>query len=489
MVMEFVGGQTLANRLTAGPMPVQEVVDYAIQIADALATAHDAGIIHRDLKPGNIMVTDRGRVKVLDFGLAKRSAFANSASALSDTTATAVSAPLTVAGSILGTVSYMSPEQAEGRTVDARSDIFSFGVVLYEMLTGRRPFTGESTLSILSSILRDEPKSISQAMPAVPGAMDDLVRRCTAKAPAERWQSMHELRDALAAMKTGESVSSRRPRPRPILVVGSVAAAILAGGILWFTRPSHVPASQPVTPLPAPAARAEADVLTNEQVLSMLRAKVAAPVIAQQIRSSRTNFDLSVSAIIRLTEAGAPADLIEIMRDPSRPISKPQPKTAPLDSAATPTVVAPPPAPVAAPSPASPATNTVTVPDALPFRIELAEDVPANAEPGRPIHFTVSQELKIGQTVVVPLHAEVAGEIVDGAKKKLIGGSKLTFRLKTVAAVGGAFLNLRVSPSGRENRRPLEISSSSKPPKGIAAVIGTEYIAYIAGEQTISLSK
>jgi hypothetical protein len=131
----------------------------------------------------------------------------------------------------------------------------------------------------------------------------------------------------------------------------------------------------------------------------------------------------------------------------------------------------------------------VVVPDALPIQIELAEDVSADAEPGRPIHFTLSNDLRIGQTVVATAHAPVTGEIVDGARKKFIGGTKLTFRLKSVVAAGGTLLLLRATPSGRDGRRPVESASVPKPPKGVAAVIGTEYVAYTAGEQTLHVPR
>jgi hypothetical protein len=131
----------------------------------------------------------------------------------------------------------------------------------------------------------------------------------------------------------------------------------------------------------------------------------------------------------------------------------------------------------------------VVVPDALPVEIELAEDIPADAEPGRPLHFTLSKELRIGQAVVAAAHAPVVGEIVDGARKKLIGGTKLTFRLKSVVAAGGTPLLLRATPSGGDSRRPVESKSMPKRPKGIAAATGTGYVAYTSGEQIVQLSK
>ena len=493
LVMEFVSGRTLTELLASGPMSVLDVLKYAVQMADALAAAHDAGIIHRDLKPGNVMVTDRGLVKILDFGLAKRSAF--TAAGLDDTTATVAAAPLTVEGSILGTVHYMSPEQAEGKTVDPRSDIFSFGVLLYEMLTGNRPFAGDSTLSILSSILRDDAKPITVSSPSVPRPIDDLVRRCIAKKPEARWQSMHELHDALAILKGDSEARSlivppaAPARRSPLLAVGAGAVVLVAAVAGWWTLGRH--RAQPVppvvgalasAPVSAPAEPApKADVLTNDGVIEMLRGNVAAEIISQQIRASQTRFDLSVPEIIRLTNAGASPELIETMRDPKRRAPAPAPAKPGVGTAASP--------PPAAPPPPSVGGVSVVVPDALPVAIELAEDIPADAEPGRVIHFTLSKELRIGQTVVAPAHATVVGEIVDGARKKLIGGTKLTFRLKSVAAAGGNLILLRTTAKGQDTRRPVESKSMPKPPKGIAAVIGTVYVAYTAGEQVVPLSK
>jgi serine/threonine-protein kinase len=496
LVMEFVSGQTLADLIATGPMSVPDVLKYAAQMADALAAAHDAGIVHRDLKPGNVMVTPRGLVKVLDFGLAKRSAFASTDG---DATTTVGVAPLTMEGSILGTVHYMSPEQAEGKLVDARSDVFSFGVMLYEMLTGIRPFAGDTTLSVLSSILRDDAKPISASSPSVPRPIDELVRRCIAKRPDARWQSMHELHDALALLK-GDSEAPRSSiappvpiaRRSPLLAVGAGAAVLLVVGAGWWTvghrrvrpappAPVAAPpadiAAAPVTAPAPPTPEPNVDVLTNDGVIAMLQGKVAAETILQQIRASQTRFDLSVPEVIRLTNAGASPDLIETMRNPKR-------RAAAAGKAAA----AAPPTSVPAPTPAA-AAVTVIVPDALPISIELAEDVPADAEPGRPVHFTLSKELRVGQAVVAAAHADVTGEIVDGAKKKLIGGTKLTFRLKSVAAAGGSLLLVRATPSGGDGRRAVESKSMPKPPKGVAAVIGTGYVAYTAGEQVVSVGK
>jgi hypothetical protein len=175
-------------------MPLDAVLRCGIQIADALSAAHAKGVIHRDLKPGNIIVTSSG-VKVLDFGLAKLGAVKFSASGSSEMITR--TEPMTESGSILGTLHYMSPEQAEGKDTDERSDIFSFGAVMYEMLTGKRAFDGESKTAVLAAILKDQPEPISQFQPQVPRSLDRVVRKCLEKKPADRWHSAHDLKPVL----------------------------------------------------------------------------------------------------------------------------------------------------------------------------------------------------------------------------------------------------------------------------------------------------
>ena len=195
LVMEFVEGDTLSHLIKQGPMPLDKVLQYAIQIADALSAAHAKGVIHRDLKPANIILTSSG-VKVLDFGLAKLSAVAKFGASGSSEALTQTS-PMTESGSILGTLHYMSPEQAEGKDTDERSDIFSFGAVLYEMLTGKRAFDGESKTAILAAILKDQPAPITQFQPMTPRSLDRVVRKCLEKKPADRWHSAHDLKQTL----------------------------------------------------------------------------------------------------------------------------------------------------------------------------------------------------------------------------------------------------------------------------------------------------
>jgi Tol biopolymer transport system component len=194
LVMECVEGDTLAKRLEKGPLPLEQVLKYGMQIADALDRAHRSGVVHRDLKPGNIMLTSSG-AKLLDFGLAKPTAALAGVTAL--TAAVMQSSPMTERGTIVGTFQYMSPEQIEGKELDGRSDIFSLGSVLYEMLTGRRAFEGKSQLSVASAILEKEPTPVLTVKPMTPSVLDHTIKKSLAKAPDERWQSAGDLASEL----------------------------------------------------------------------------------------------------------------------------------------------------------------------------------------------------------------------------------------------------------------------------------------------------
>lgn len=189
LVMEYLEGQTLAERLQNGALPLDQALQCAIQIADALDNAHRHGIVHRDLKPGNIMLTKSG-AKLLDFGLAKASGPAIVEAGLSMQPTTP---PMTAQGTILGTLQYMAPEQLEGKEADARTDLFAFGVVVYEMLTGKKVFEGKSQASLIGSILKDTPKPVSTLQPAAPPALDHLIAVCLEKDPENRWQTARDV--------------------------------------------------------------------------------------------------------------------------------------------------------------------------------------------------------------------------------------------------------------------------------------------------------
>jgi len=202
LVMELVGGETLAERIQRGPVAIDEAIHIAKQIAEGLESAHEKGIVHRDLKPANIKVTTHGQVKLLDFGLAK--ALAGDATEFDPSNSPTINRSETNAGMILGTAAYMSPEQAQGKPVDERSDIFSFGAVLYELLSGRRPFPGASTIEVLSAVMRDEPTPMS-----APEPVGSIVRRCLAKRAQDRFASAAELKVALNRIPTKPAVHER----------------------------------------------------------------------------------------------------------------------------------------------------------------------------------------------------------------------------------------------------------------------------------------
>jgi hypothetical protein len=211
IVMEWVDGRTLAVLIAAKKLKLPDVLKYATQAADALAKAHAAGIIHRDLKPSNIMVSGTGLVKILDFGLAK---LTERREVAEDSTTRSLN-PKTDAGTVMGTAPYMSPEQAEGKPVDARSDIFSFGSVLYTMITGRQPFQGDSNISAMAAILKEEPRRLSEFVPETPAELERIIHSCLQKDPDRRIQHMDDLRVALQDLYE-ELVTESRTAVTPV---------------------------------------------------------------------------------------------------------------------------------------------------------------------------------------------------------------------------------------------------------------------------------
>jgi Tol biopolymer transport system component len=205
LVLEYLEGESLAQKLERGPLPLDQVLRYGIQIAEALERAHRQGVVHRDLKPGNVMITKDG-LKLLDFGLAKPMAGASlAATAVAQLTVSRQQQPLTAEGTIVGTFQYMAPEQLEGRDADPRSDLFAFGCVLYEMIAGRRPFEGKTQASVVAAILATEPPPISTLQPLTPPAFERLVKTCVAKDPDERWQTAHDVKLQLKWIAEGGS--------------------------------------------------------------------------------------------------------------------------------------------------------------------------------------------------------------------------------------------------------------------------------------------
>ena len=248
LVSEFLQGEVLQRKLSSQRLPIKKAIDYSLQIAKGLSAAHDKGIVHRDLKPGNIFITKEGRVKILDFGLAKltHSEPSNTLLASGDNIE-----PLTETGIVLGTVVYMSPEQVSGRKIDHRSDIFAFGAVLYEMLYGKRPFSGETQIEIMHAILKADPPELSVPQAIVPISLERIVRRCLEKNPNDRFQSASDLAFAIESMSTTSGTTLpayNRKKSFPVawILCGIffLAAVVLGTVFFRFVRkaPTEIPA-------------------------------------------------------------------------------------------------------------------------------------------------------------------------------------------------------------------------------------------------------
>jgi serine/threonine protein kinase len=248
LVMEYIEGDSLADRLKKGPLPLNQALIYAIQVADALDKAHRAGIVHRDLKPANIMLTRSG-AKLLDFGLAKL--LGNHPEAdLARSNLPTEPLGITGEGTIVGTFQYMAPEQLEAGQVDSRTDIFAFGAVLYEMITGKKAFTGKSRASLIAAILEHDPEPLSIVQPMAPPALDRVVKTCLEKDPEERWQSPHDLmRELKWVAESGSDAGTRAPafvrgRNRERLAwiaAGLLLLALLAALPFVLTHLRHPP--------------------------------------------------------------------------------------------------------------------------------------------------------------------------------------------------------------------------------------------------------
>jgi serine/threonine protein kinase len=518
LVMEYVAGRTLLELIPPTGMPVGDVLSHAAQMADALSTAHQAAIIHRDFKPANVMIATSGLVKILDFGLAKllqrQAAWMTNAAAASDNSATmlianqntSTSGPQTAEGSILGTVNYMSPEQAEGKPVDGRSDIFSLGAVLYEMLTGRRAFQGASDIATLSAVLRDEVMPISKLAPEVPDELQNLVNGCLRKDPNARWQTMKEVELELIAIKRRWESGTRsayQPAANPVveppkstppvarsegrsvnkvLIAGAACALLLlTAGLAWWLWPkAHPQATVAATPVQQASSVPQA---ANPQPPDPTPAPAPAPSAPETILPGIPPRPGAVSITApstnpippKVSSAPAPAPVVAGTASPP-----------PVASSAT-----PPPNTSSAPAAAAQAI-TVSLGDGTPFRIALAEDVANDAREGQAITFRASDDLKLGDTIVVAKGATVAGEIVSGNGKKFLGmGGRMTFKLNSVESVDGQTIAVRAAAARRADgptARPLETGKYAKP-KELAAVRGTDYMAYIDGAQTITLRK
>jgi serine/threonine protein kinase len=239
MVMEHIQGDTLADRLKKGPLPLDSALQYGSEVAGALDKAHRQGVVHRDLKPGNIMITKSG-AKLLDFGLAKTTAQQTNAASLS--ALPTKSQPLTEEGSILGTFQYMAPEQLDAKQADNRTDIFAFGAVLYEMVTGKRAFEGESQASLIAAILNHDPPPVREARETAPPALTRVVEVCLAKDPDERWQSMADVARQLRWFVEGREETDALVGKAPsqslrAFAIPEVVTILLAALAAWWIKP------------------------------------------------------------------------------------------------------------------------------------------------------------------------------------------------------------------------------------------------------------
>ncbi len=555
MVMEFVSGKTLHDLISAGRLSIPQVLQLSTQMANALGVAHAAGIIHRDFKPANVMVTGTGLVKILDFGLAKLTDLSSRMEVTSDGYQnTLTAAPLTREGSIMGTVNYMSPEQAEGLKVDGRSDIFSFGAVLYEMVTGHRAFDGDSGISTLSAVLRDEVKPIELMAPDVPPELVNIVNRCLRKNAAARWQSMTEVEVELNNLKrrsdsgvlhappvTGLPVSSpplssppasgapasnlpvsippapSLPAPsvtpsvavpgsgmRKAILLGAVCLVVLAiaAGAAWWTMHKRQTAAiaaapAPVSPAPAPAAPAPAS--PPPTAAPATPSPTPEPVVPAPATPAPTTPAPAKPGPAKpsatkpsVTSPGTAPTVLPAAPKSVSPYAPQAPVIAAAPPVATP-VAPPPPTPRVVPPPVVRELVPVKLNDGMPFRIALVDDVPADSEVGRALRFRVIEDVQAGDTTVIAKGSIVTGSLADlGGKKNFFGqSSKVRFRLIAAESVDDAKINVRATPSRKSDgveSRPFATPNGTKD-KELIAASGTEYIAYISGNQTVSVHK
>lgn len=429
MVMELVDGRTLNDLIPRGGLRVPQVITYSVQIADALAAAHAIGIIHRDLKPANIMVTNRDHVKLLDFGLAKMLP-----GILRNDPDETNHAPLTVQGSVVGTLCYMSPEQAQGLPADTRSDIFSFGAVLYEMATGARAFSGENGISMLSSVLRDDPPRVLSLTPDVPPALSNIIHRCLQKDPSARYQTVAELRDELRSLEPLSQSGSPSTHP-------AFAETVIV----------------PPTRMPRPA-----NARPSWLIPMLIFGALFVTAVAWWVTRPKMTYPAQTAS-----QAGQGA-------------AKPSPTAA--DAPPPVEAVAP------APAPAAASISLVQIPDGTPVKLELLTDIPVTAESGMALRFKAAEDVRVGGEVVIPKGSPASGEFFSREKKKqflVFGrGKKTLIQLNTVDAPDGANLKLRATekPEPDSNRT---IDTPGLKSKTLAVAKGSQTVGFTVGRQAV----
>ena len=272
LVSELLEGESLREMLKNGPVPARKAGDYAVQVASGLAAAHEKGIIHRDLKPENLFITKDGRAKILDFGLAK---LTQSPTATPGPEGLTVTSSPTVAGVVMGTAGYMSPEQVRGEPVDHRTDIFAFGAVLFEMMTGQRAFHRDTAAETMTAILKEEPPELAESSKVVPPAMDRIVRRCLEKRPEQRFQSAQDLAFALGALSGTDASGAVAAKPpartvRPWLWIAAVVALFSVSALAWLVLRGTPAVHRMQFALPVPGEASQVALSADGQMLAFV---------------------------------------------------------------------------------------------------------------------------------------------------------------------------------------------------------------------------
>src|SRR5262245_42599237 len=498
IVMELLKGQTLRERLASGPLKIHEALDLGIQVADALDSAHARDIVHRDIKPANLFLLDRGQIKILDFGLAKLLSHRGSPSSSEHTT------DMTAAGVTLGTVAYMSPEQVTGERLDGRSDLFSFGVVLYECVTGRQPFTGKTSAVIFSEILNRKPAAPVVFNPELPTRFQEIITTCLEKDRELRYQDAAGLRADLRRLKRDiESGESPRPvdliakqdRPRG-LAIGAALVAVIAAALYWLwlgTRAPEVIQSVANPPPAAPPVREETSVPPPprvEETVNNGRSLLAAGDIngATAALEAARAIDPTNSSVVELTrlvnqfkaqaeqvkaqaeaarraaqqtqKAAAPPPVVspppprQVSKPPDPgPVPEPQPQrsqppvsTGPATPVSPPTTDPPVTTPPAATAPATPAVAApppAPAPTAQPAAPSVVEPAP------RPSQATPAPETPVTRRESAPPPAAQSSEDDEAAIRRIVASYARAIETKDL----GLFRSLKPNMSAAEQRR------------------------------------
>jgi serine/threonine protein kinase len=487
IVMELLKGQTLRERLASGPVKIHEAIDLGIQVADALDSAHGRDIVHRDIKPANLFLLDRGQIKILDFGLAKLLSRHGGPSSSEHTT------DMTAAGVTLGTVAYMSPEQVTGERLDGRSDLFSFGVVLYECVTGRQPFAGKTDAVIFSEILNRKPAAPVAFNPELSTRFQEIITTCLEKDRELRYQDAAGLRADLRRLKRDiESGESPRPvdliakqdRPRG-LAIGAALVAVIAAALYWLwlgTRspevvqnvanpPTAAPPVREEPPVPPPPSRVEETVNNARALLAagdingataaLEAARTIDPTDSSVVELTRlvNQFKAQAEAARRATQqpqkptAPPPPVAQPSQRQASKPpepgpVPEPQPqRSQPPASTAPATPVSPP--TTTPPSVGAPATPAVVAPPPAPAPASQPA-APAVTEPApRPSQPTPAPETPVTRRESAPPPAPQPSEDDEAVIRRIVASYARAIETKDL----GLFRSLKPNMSAAEQRR------------------------------------